>query len=188
MSFRAVVDAEPIPGYRLLERLGSGGYGEVWKVSAPGGLYKAIKFIYGQLDDSRAGQEVKALNRIRGVRHPFLLAIERVEIIDGQLAILTELADETLTARFEYFRKEGMPGIPRDLLLEYMRDVADALDYMSDKYSLQHLDVKPGNLLLVADRLKVADFGLVKDLHGDDVTATGGVSPHTRRANSSMVE
>ncbi|MBY0587725.1 protein kinase [bacterium] len=177
MAFRAVADAEPIPGYRLLERLGSGGYGEVWKVSAPGGLYKAIKFIYGHLDDSRAGQEVKALNRIRGVRHPFLLAIERVEIIDGQLAILTELADETLTARFEHFRKQGEVGIPRPILLGYMRDVADGLDYMSDKYSLQHLDVKPGNLLLVADRLKVADFGLVKDLHGDDVTATGGVSP-----------
>lgn len=177
MSFRAIADAEPIPGYRLLERLGSGGYGEVWKVSAPGGLYKAIKFIYGQLDDSRAGQEVKALNRIRGVRHPFLLAIERVEIVDGQLAILTELADETLGARFEHFRKQGLPGIPRDQLIDYMCDVADALDYMSDKYSLQHLDVKPGNLLLVADRLKVADFGLVKDLHGDDVTATGGVSP-----------
>lgn len=177
MSFRAVVDAEPIPGYRLLERLGSGGYGEVWKVSAPGGLYKAIKFIYGHLDDSRAGQEVKALNRIRGVRHPFLLAIERVEIIDGQLAILTELADETLNDRFDHFRQQGEVGIPREMLLDYMRDVADALDYMSDKYSLQHLDVKPGNLLLVADRLKVADFGLVKDLHGEDVTATGGVSP-----------
>ena len=177
MAFRPTPDAEPIPGYRLLERLGAGGYGEVWKASAPGGLHKAIKFIYGMMDDSRAGQEIKALNRIKGVRHPFLLTLERVEVIDSQLVVVTELADETLISRYESFRQQNMAGIPRDILLAYMRDIADALDYMGEKFGLQHLDIKPGNLLLVGDRVKVADFGLVKDLHGDNVTATGGVSP-----------
>ncbi len=43
-----------IDGYSIRERIGTGGYGEVWKADAPGGLSKAIKFVYGQLDEERA--------------------------------------------------------------------------------------------------------------------------------------
>jgi serine/threonine protein kinase len=168
---------EPIPGYTLQERIGVGGYGEVWSAQAPGGLSKAVKLVYGQFDDERATRELKALNRIKEVRHPFLLSLERFEIIDGQLIIVSELADMSLKDRFEQVDATSDARIPREELLGYLRDAADALDYMSDRFSLQHLDVKPENLLLVGGRVKVADFGLVKELH--DVTASmmGGLTP-----------
>src|SRR5262249_30868409 len=153
--------AEPIPGYRLIERLGGGGFGEVWKAEAPGGLMKAIKFVFGEIDAAggdaqRAEQELKAIRRVQSVRHPYILSLERYDIIEGQLIIVMELADRNLWDRFKECRAEGLVGIPRVELLSYMDEIAEALDLMNGTYNLQHLDIKPQNLFLVHNHIKVA--------------------------------
>ena len=153
-----------IPGYTLTDRIGAGGYAEVWRAEAPGGIQKAVKVVYGYYDDEFASQELKALERIKGVRHPFLLSLERFEVVSGRLAILTELADMSLDQRLRQCRAEGHTGIPREELLQYMADAAEALDFLSQRHSLMHLDIKPENLLILGDHIKVADFGLVKEL------------------------
>ncbi len=182
MAVRLESKAEPIPGYRLIERLGGGGFGEVWKAEAPGGLFKAIKFVYGELDSvggdsERAEQELKAIKRVQSVRHPYILSLERYDIIDGQLIIVMELADRNLWDRFKECRAQGLTGIPREELLGYLTETAEALDLMNGTYQLQHLDIKPQNLFLVHNHIKVADFGLVKDLEGMAASVTGGVTP-----------
>jgi hypothetical protein len=175
--------SEPIPGYRLIERLGRGGFGEVWKAQAPGGLLKAIKVVHGDLriadDDGshRAEQELQALRRVQAIRHPYLLSIERYDIIDGRLVIVTELADCNLFDRYLAFTHQKLRGIPRELLLRYLREAAEVLDLMNNQHQLQHLDIKPQNLFLIHDHVKVADFGLVKDLEGVRTTMSGGVTP-----------
>ena len=129
------------------------------------------------LAEERASRELKALQRIKEVRHPFLLSLERIEIIDGRLVIVTELADTSLKERFQQCREAGLPGIPRNELLHYLRDTAEALDYMSSQFSLQHLDIKPENLLILGGRIKVADFGLVKEIENVTVSMIGGMTP-----------
>ncbi len=171
------VGFEPVPGYVLRKRLGAGGYGEVWLADAPGGLKKAVKLIFGTVDESHASSELRSLQRIRQVYHPFLLSIERIEIVANQVVIITELAENSLLDRYEQFRRKGAPGIPRSTLLDFMRDAADALDFLAQKHGLQHLDVKPGNLLIIADRIKVADFGLIKDLHDQNQSLVSGLTP-----------
>ncbi len=166
-----------ILGYTLKERIGTGGYGEVWRAEAPGGIQKAIKLIYGYHDENRAQAELKSLNRIKEVRHPFLLSLERIEIVEGRLAVVTELADQSLAERFKECQQEGLDGIPREELIQYLHDTADALDFISESHRLQHLDIKPENLLLVGNHVKVADFGLVKDIHDATQSLMAGLTP-----------
>ena len=183
MNWMREPDTEPIPGYRLVEPIGTGGFGEVWKCVAPGGIDKAIKFVYGNLnsldgDDARALQEMKALERVKEARHPFLLSIEQIREIAGELLIVMELADRNLHDVLCEYQAAGRPGIPRDVLLGYLDDAAVGLDHLIEKHNLQHLDVKPKNLFTVADRVKVADFGLVKQLERSSSSGLmGGVTP-----------
>lgn len=176
------VNVEPIPGYRLIERLGRGGYGEVWKAEAPGGMHKAVKFVYGNIesagDDAKgAEQEFRSLNRVKTIRHPFLLSLERFDVIEGQLVIVMELADRNLADRFNECVASGLPGIPRQELLRYMEEAAEALDLMNQHHQIQHLDIKPQNIFLVQRHVKVADFGLAKDMEGARADLTGGLTP-----------
>jgi eukaryotic-like serine/threonine-protein kinase len=182
MSTRLIEQAEPIPGYRLVERLGRGGFGEVWKVIAPGGVFKAIKIVHGDMEnvgaDCRAAeQELKALDRVKTIRHPYILSIDRFDIVNGQLMIVMEMADRSLSERLDQCRSQGLPGIPRDELLRYMDETAEALDLMNFHHQIQHLDIKPQNLLLIHNHVKVADFGLAKDFEGLRCAVTGGVTP-----------
>ena len=169
--------AEPLPGYKLLSPLGRGGFGEVWRCEAPGGLHKAIKFVTSHAEDGRGGerfgQELAAFEQIKSIRHPFLLTLERVEQIDGELIMVMELADRQLQDRFRECRTCGLPGIPRDELLAYFADAAEALDVISAKYNLQHLDIKPANLFLVSGHVKVGDYGLVVQLEGPEAGNRG---------------
>ncbi|MHB8865855.1 MAG: tubulin-like doman-containing protein [Pirellulaceae bacterium] len=176
-SFELAKDAEPITGYVLESRIGAGGYGEVWKARAPGGLTKAIKFVHGRIDDKWAERELAALNLVTQLNHPFLLSLERIEVIDDHLIIVTEMADSSLRQRFESFRQTGEMGIPHGELTNYLLEAAEALDYLRESHSLQHLDVKPENILLVKKHVKVADFGLLWDLNHPDTLSVNGLTP-----------
>ena len=114
MPLRIERQAEPIPGYRLIERLGGGGFGEVWKAKRPAACSRPSSSSTAtcrppttQDGSIRAEQELKALSRVKTVHHPYILSLERFDIIDGQLIIVMELADRNLWDRFRECRDPG---------------------------------------------------------------------------------
>ena len=128
-------------------------------------------------DGHRAKQELKALSRVKTVRHPYILSLERYDIIDGQLLIVMELAERSSGIALRSAERRDFLASRATELLNYMDEAAEALDLMNNQYQLQHLDIKPQNLFVVYQHVKVADFGLVKDLEGMQASVTGGVTP-----------
>src|SRR5262249_19743131 len=124
-----------------------------------------------------AAQELKALRRVQSIRHPYLLSLDRYDVIDGRLFIVMELADGSLWDRFRECRARDLPGIPRDDLIRYLLEAAEVPDLMHAAHQLQPLDIKPQTLFLVHDHVKVGDFGLVEALEAAQAVASGGVSP-----------
>lgn len=170
---------EPIPGYKLINQIGRGGFGEVWKAASPGGFYVALKFvpIGGRIGDI----EERSLEVIRDVRHPHLLSVFGTWRVDDLLIIATELADRTLLDRLKEAQQQGHDGIPKDELLIYLDEAAKGIDFLNDpgksgRMQIQHRDIKPQNLLLSGGSVKVGDFGLARFVQYDVTGHTGSLT------------
>jgi formylglycine-generating enzyme required for sulfatase activity len=166
--------ARPLPDFVLVQKLGEGGFGEVWKARGPGDIDVAMKFI--RLGDKAGKVELRALELIKGIRHPHLVGLFGAWRLEGDLILAMELADGTLLDRLNAAEERGQTGIPRAELLEYLREAAKGIDHLNS-LNIQHQDVKPQNLLLVGGGVKVADFGLAKVLaHSVSVKSHGGMT------------
>ena len=158
---------EPVPGYRLVEPVGFGGSGEVWRAEAPGGLRVALKLI--RADGKLGMRELGAIRILRAIRHPNLLAYFGAWQ-DGNILVLgMELADCSLWDRWSVCHAQGLAGIPRGELLDALGQVARVIDFLHQPshqldggacVAIHHRDIKPQNLMLLGGGVKVADFGL----------------------------
>ena len=172
--------AEIVPGYRLLERLGRGGFGEVWKTAGPGNFSAAMKFV--PLSGRNVEIEKESLDVIREIHHPNLLPVFGVWETDGFLVIATALADETLYDRYKKAVSTENKGLDAKELLPYFKEIAKVLDYLnapsaasdSGRRPIQHGDIKPQNILLSGGSALLGDFGLARALPLDEPSTHSG--------------
>jgi serine/threonine protein kinase/formylglycine-generating enzyme required for sulfatase activity len=164
-------------GYKLLHRIGAGGFGEVWKAEAPGGVLAAIKIIFWPIEHEASQRELEALELIKGLRHHFLLRTHAFWPQQDRLYIAMDLADGSLRDRLKQCRAQGLQSVPLQELLGYFRESAEALDYLHSRNVL-HRDVKPENILLSEGHVRLADFGLAR-VHSTlrMMSATGSGTP-----------
>ncbi len=99
------------------------------------------------------------------------------------LVICMSLADGNLQDTLDEAIRAGKPGIPAPELLEYMRQAAIGLDFLNSpvhlvdgtKVGIQHRDVKPANLLVMANTVVIGDFGVATTLKEYDATGTSAL-------------
>jgi serine/threonine protein kinase len=161
-------------GYQLTGRIGSGGFGEVWRAEAPGGVPAAVKFISRPIEHDKAQRELDSLALVKKLRHPYVLQTQSYWQLEDRLLVVMELADGSLRDRLKECQAAGQQGIPVPELLTYFRETAEALDYLHCKKVL-HRNVKPENILLVGQHAKLGDFSLAR-IHEHTQRSMSGTS------------
>jgi tRNA A-37 threonylcarbamoyl transferase component Bud32 len=165
--------APAIPGYEILEVLGRGGMGVVYKARQTKlDRLVALKVLPPETSSDpafaeRFGREARALARLN---HPNIVTVHDFGQTDGQSYIVMEFVEgASLRQRLRAGRMSP------DEALAVAARVCDALGYAHDEH-IVHRDIKPENILLDRrGRVKIADFGLAKLLARKvtDYTLTG---------------
>ncbi|MGH7170360.1 MAG: protein kinase domain-containing protein, partial [Gemmataceae bacterium] len=162
--------SQPIPGHRLTQRLGAGASGEVWEAHDGDGKHVALKFINCRTSSSSLiSSEIRILRGLSELHHPHFIHMFGVHATANHIVLSMERADGNLDDLRHVYLEEIGKNIPADHLLDLLEQAATALDFLAElklpavnpsSRGLQHCDIKPSNLLLVGDCLKIADFGL----------------------------
>lgn len=171
---------EPVPGHVLNHLLGRGGWGSVWKATRQDATTVALKCLPCE-SPAAAVQEIRALQAIRQLKHPNLIKIEQIWSIPGYVIVAMELAEGSLLDLLQVYQLEFQRPMFPEHVCFFLRQVASALDFLNarqhyvneQRVAVRHCDVKPSNLLILGQQVKLADFSL-------SVQATSNMWYHRR--------
>jgi Tol biopolymer transport system component len=144
--------------FEILERLGAGGMGEVFKARDTRlNRFVALKFLPEAADEPARERFQREAQAIAALNHPHICTLYEVGSDNGRPYLVLELLEgETLKARL----RRG--ALDPDQLLDWSVQISDALDAAHRKGVL-HRDLKPENIWVApGGHVKVLDFGLAR--------------------------
>jgi CHASE2 domain-containing sensor protein/class 3 adenylate cyclase len=180
----------PIPDHSMVRAIGKGAYGEVWLAEDIIGKPKAVKLIRRAAfaDAGPFEREFKGLQKYTPISrsHPGLVHILHIGRNDaaGFIYYIMEAGDDALTGPAidpgSYNPRnlgtdiEARGALPLAEVLQLGIEIAEALAHLH-RQGLIHRDIKPGNIIFVNGRPKLADIGLVTDIAapGQEITFVG---------------
>lgn len=164
-----------ISHYRILEKLGEGGMGVVYKARDTRlDRFVALKFLPGQLSSKEANkarflQEAKA---VAALSHPNILGIYEIDEQEDRLFFSMEFVEgHTLKTHISSLKSGS--GIPINQAIDWAIQIAQGLKTAHEK-NIIHRDIKPENIMITKDgKLKIMDFGIAKLSGSPGLTKTG---------------
>ena len=171
---------QTISHYRILEKLGEGGMGEVYLAQDTGPLDRkvALKFPSQEMQQDEAAQKrfLREARSAAALDHPYVCHIHEVgEDGDQSFISMEYIAGQSL--------KDRLANGPLELkdALQKATEIAEALE-AAHKQNIVHRDLKPANIMLTPEgHVKVMDFGLAKRL-----TPAGGPDNQENTLSSSL--
>ncbi len=162
--------------YKILEKLGEGGMGVVYKAHDEKlDRLVALKFLPQEMtvseeDKARFLREAKAISALN---HPNIATIHDIDEADGQRFLVLEyIPGGTLKSKLKYLKSEDKEFSLIEVV-EYGIQAAEALTH-AHRHHIVHRDVKTDNLMLTEEgKVKLTDFGLAKLRGSAQVTKTG---------------
>ncbi|MGB2889994.1 MAG: protein kinase [Candidatus Acidiferrales bacterium] len=156
--------SETIAHYHILEKLGAGGMGEVYRATdtrlVRDVALKVLPEAYAR-DGERMARFEREAKVLASLNHPNIALIYGLEESGVTRALVMELVEgPTLSERIK-------GAIPLDEALPIAKQIAEALEYAHER-GIIHRDLKPSNVKVTRDgQVKVLDFGLAKALEGE---------------------
>ncbi len=158
----ALTGGDRIGPYEIVEPLGAGGMGEVYRGRDPRlGRDVALKVLPDAFaaDPERMARFAREAQLLASLNHPHIAMLYGLEESGGVRALAIELVEGPTLAE-----RAASGAIPLEESLQYARQIADALEAAHDR-GIIHRDLKPANVKLTREgAVKVLDFGLAKAL------------------------